>query len=105
MGLIILSSPRRVSEKDPIGRLVAGASKKACVDEGFKPEDSVCINTMPVLGDDCGTSCKQMGSKIGDNDPGKNEEAGVVDQQMQVILSLSGIPSNVSVPASDMPWG
>lgn len=103
MSLIVLSSPRGISKMDPTARLVAGAFKTACVDECFKPEDRVCINRMPVFRDDSGTPCKQMGSKIGDNDPWKNQEAGVVGQQMQILLPQLGTPSNVPVPAPDMP--
>ena len=53
--LVILASARGVTEKDPVGRLVAGTSKSLGVHKGFQPVNRMVIEVLPVLLDRPGT--------------------------------------------------
>lgn len=50
MGLIVLASPRRLSQQNPVGGAIAGAVKPFRVDEGFHKEDGMAIGALPIGG-------------------------------------------------------
>jgi hypothetical protein len=78
--LISLAAAGGRAQIDPVGSVVTGPCEEVGVDEGLDPADGMCIESLPVARQNSGASCQQMRSQIGDNNPGKHQEAEVVGQ-------------------------
>lgn len=78
--LISLAAAGGRAQIGPVGGVVTGPSEEIGVDEGLDPVDGMCIESLPVARQNPGASCQQMRGQIGDNNPGKHQEAEVVGQ-------------------------
>jgi len=99
---VVFAPALRGAETDPIGGLVAGAGVWF-LDKGFQQYGSVGIDAMPVREQKTNVMSKQVGGQVRHADEGQNEEPGVVDDLVQILLPDPGRPADVPVPAA-RPW-
>ena len=78
------AAPLGLSDVDPVGSLVAGAGEALGLDEGFQQNGSVSVAVLPVLGELTRGQGQQLGGEVLGLDPGKDQETGVVDDQLKV---------------------
>lgn len=101
---VVLAAAGGVTQIDPVGGLVAGACEKVGIDESLDPVDGMGVEFLPVRGKGTSSRGEQMGRQTMAADPGKQEKAGVVSEQVDVLGPCLGIPSDKAVTASDVPW-
>ena len=105
MGLIILSPACGFAKINPVGRLVTGAPETCCVHKGLQEVDRVPIEPLPVLSKPPGHSTQDIGSQVRHPDPGHNQEAAVIGNQVEILSSYTGRPTDKAVPAADVARG
>src|SRR5690606_12962852 len=66
----------------PVGRFIAGAGKARLLDEGFEQNRAIRIGAVPVVGQATYGQREDPRREIATADPGQDEEACVVDDQM-----------------------
>jgi hypothetical protein len=94
MQRIKLAAALRVAEVLPVRSLVTGASKARLLDEGFEQDRPIGIAGMPVLGQSLSGQGEDARGEVFAADPRQDEEAGIIDDQVQVALSLLRRPAN-----------
>ena len=99
------AAPLGLSDLDPVGRLVAGAGEALGVDEGFQQDGPVGVAVVPVLGELTRGQGQQFGGQVLGLDPGKDQETGIVDDQLKVALPLRRTPADEAVARGGFPGG
>ena len=94
-----------LADRAPVGGAVAGAAKPLGVDEGFRENGGKAVAVFPIVGELAGGASKDVGGEVFDVDPGKDEEAGIVDHEVEVAFSLLGGPADEAVAGGDGPGG
>src|ERR1035441_5876988 len=98
-----LTTALRIAEVLPVGRLVAGAGKARLLDEGFEQDRPIGVAGLPVGGQSSADQGEDARGEVFAVDPWQDEEAGVIDDQMQVALSLISRPADNLIPRFDFP--
>jgi hypothetical protein len=98
-----LAATLRFADLLPVGCLVAGAGKARFFDEGFEQDRPIGIAGLPVIGQSLSCQGEDAGSEIFAVDPRQDQEAGVIDNEMQVALSLMRCPPNELIPGFYFP--
>jgi hypothetical protein len=93
-----LAATLRIPEELPVGGLVTGTGKARLLDEGFDQDRPIGIAGLPVIGQALSGQSQDAGSEIFAVDPRQDQEPGVIDDQMQVALSLICGPTDELVP-------
>src|SRR5271167_3371467 len=88
----------RITEVLPVGGLVAGAGKARLLDEGFEQDRAIGVAGLPVIGQSSAHQGKDARGEVLAADPRQDEEAGVVDDEVEVPLSLISRPANDLIP-------
>src|SRR5712691_3728836 len=94
MPLIELAAALSVPEIVPVGGLIAGAYETWPFDEGFQQHGPVGVAGMPVVGQasaDKGECARGEDIAV---DKGQDEESGVIDDEMQITLTLIVRPAD-----------
>ena len=99
------AAPLGLSDVDPVGSLVAGAGEALGLDEGFQQNGSVSVAVLPVLGELTRGQGQQLGGEVLGLDPGKDQETGVVDDQLKVPLPFRRTPADEAVARGGFPGG
>ncbi len=94
MVAVKLATALGLSEMDPVGSGVTGAVEARALDDGFKPSGLEGVAGAPVLRYLAGGASQDVGSEVADGNPGQNEEAGVVDDQVEPGALLRRCPSD-----------
>lgn len=87
----------------PVGSFVAGALKPFSIHEGLKEDDCVVIDSFPIPGDDSGHLTQNVRGKIGDFNPGQDKETGILDNEMDVFISVDRFPFDEVIPTGHLP--
>ena len=95
---IQFSAPLGLPYIDPIGSLVTSSTETRGLHEGLQQDRSVSVARGPILGKAFGHHGKQLRGKVLGAYPGEDEEAGIVDNQREALLSLSIVPADEAVP-------
>ena len=103
--LIEFAAALSESDADPVGSAVAGAVEAVGLDKGFQQNGLITVAGEPIGGQLTGCGGENAGGQIGGADPGKDQEAGVVDHQVEVLLALRWRPTDPLVAWSDLPSG
>src|SRR5665213_776067 len=98
-----LSPTLRVAEVSPVGGPVAGTGKARLFNEGFEQDRPIRIAALPVIGQSSAHPAEDARGEVFASDPRQDQEAGVVDDQMQVALPLVFIPADELIPGFDLP--
>lgn len=102
MGLVILSPACGFAKINPVGRLVTDALETFCVHKGLQEVDRVLIKPLPVIFKPPGHPTQDMGSQVRHPDPGQNQEAALIGNQVDILSAYTGCPTDKAVPAADM---
>ena len=94
MQSIELASTLGVSEILPVGGLVASACEARFLDEGFQQDRTVRIAGMPVVRQASADQGEGARGEVATLYPGQDEEARVVDDEVQVARTLIVRPAN-----------
>jgi hypothetical protein len=104
-GLAELPAASSFADAVPVVSLVAGASESLWIDKCLKEMDRVGIDIFPISRYAAAVEGQQMGSQVGDLNPGQNQKSTLIGNQTEVVLPDPYIPSDKSVPGSDVPGG
>jgi hypothetical protein len=100
---IELAAALRIAEVSPVGGLVAGAGKTRFLDEGFEQDGPIGVASLPVIGQSAAHQGENARGQIFAVDPRQDEEARIVDDEMQVALSLIPRPTDDLIRGFDLP--
>src|ERR1700738_3120026 len=89
-----LAASLRVAEIPPVGGFVAGAREAWLLNEGFQQNRTIRVAGVPVLGQAAADQAKHARSEIFTVYPRQDQEARVVDDEMQVSSALFGGPAD-----------
>lgn len=92
-----------LSNMDPVSRAVAGTAEATLFDKGFEHNRLVVIVNLPIARQALGNACQDLGGEVLGVDPGKNEEAGVVYDQIKITHLLLIGPADEPVARGDFP--
>ena len=102
---VFLSPPLGDSDGDPVGGHVAGSPEAVHLDEGLEEDGGVVVALLPVVRKASCRHAKEHGGEIPRLDPGKDEKAGVVDDERKILLLLFCGPADKGIPGSGFPGG
>src|SRR5438093_8911818 len=101
-----LASPALgLAQADPVGRSIASPGKALPIHECFQQPDPLPILGLPVPPDPSADLAQDMTGQVRHNNPWKNQEPRIVNDESQVAGSLAGTPSNPLVPHRALPGG
>lgn len=100
---IELTATRGVTEVLPVCGLVASTGEARLFDEGFKRDWSIRIAGVPVLWQAPGDQSEDAGGEITAIDPRQDEEARVVDDEVQTVSALRCGPTDRSIARLGFP--
>ena len=89
-----LAASLRVAEVLPVGGFVASAGKARLFDEGFEQDWAIRVASMPVLGQASADQGEDAGGEVTAMDPRQDEEARVIDDEVQMALALLAAPAD-----------
>jgi len=90
---------------NPVGGLIAGALKSLGIHKGLQKDEGMVIDSLPVPGEDSGHSAQQVRGQRGNLHPRQDEEASILGDEMEVSISVSGLPSDELIPTGHLPGG
>ena len=89
----------------PVSSLIAGSFESFAIHKGLQEGDRMVVDFLPVSWEDSRHCPQEVRCQMGNLDPGKDEEAGVVDDEVEVVLSLVSGPADEAVAWGDGPGG
>ena len=105
VGRVEFAAALRFANADPIGGLVTGAGKTLLLDEGLQQHGAVAIAVLPIKREQACSHAQQLRGEVLGRDPGEDEEAGVVHDQVQPTLPLGAVPADERVARCGLPCG
>src|ERR1039457_5068339 len=100
---IDLATALRIAQASPVGSLVAGARKARLYEEGFEQDRPIGVAGVPGIGQSLNGQGEDARGQVFAVDPRQDQEAGVVDDEVQVALSLICRPTDELIPGFDLP--
>lgn len=91
------------ADLNPIRGLVAAPLEPFGIHKGLKEDDGMVIDPLPVLREDFSHPAQDVGGKIWDLDPGKDKEACILSNKMDVSIPVSRSPSDEIISRGDLP--
>jgi hypothetical protein len=88
---------------NPVGRLIADSLESFAIHKGLQKDDRMVVDFLPVPWEDSGHSPQEVRCQMRNLDPGKNEEAGILGNKMDVSISVIGLPSDEVIPREHLP--
>src|SRR5216684_496632 len=98
-----LAAALRIAQVSPVGSLVAGAGKARLLDKGFEQDRPIGVAGLPVGGQSSADQGEDARGQVFAADPRQDKEAGIVDDEVQVALSLVGRPTDGLIAGFDLP--
>src|SRR6266516_172570 len=102
LGMVILSTAGRQSERYPIRRTVSGAAEPPGIHECFEIVDRMPIDAFPVQRQPACHTGENVRPKMWNLHEGQNQETGVVGQEADVPPPRLGRPAYEPVTGSQM---
>ena len=87
----------------PVGGPVAGTGETLGIDEGLHEHRAVGVALLPMFGQGAGSQSKNLGGEILRADPGQDQEAGVVDDEVEVSRALRVAPADIVIARRALP--
>ena len=81
----------------PVGRAITGPAKARGIDERLQPMNRMCVEPLPLLRNKLGHATQNVRGQVLDLNPGQNQKARVVGQQVHVALARFLAPAEVTV--------
>src|SRR3990172_10589823 len=98
-----LAPSLRIAKVLPVGGLVRGAGEARLLDKGFEQHRPIGVAGLPVIGQAPAHQGEDSRGQVFAVDPRRDEEAGIVHDEVQIALSLIGCPTDELVPGLDLP--
>lgn len=99
------SHPFGFTHTDPVGGLIAGSPETVSFHKGFQQMDRVMVDFEPILSNPFDVEGKDSGCQAFDGNPGQDEKAGVVGQEVQIPYLGGMVPSNEGLSGVHPPGG
>src|SRR3990172_13252706 len=93
----------RVAEVLPISGFVSCAGEARLFDEGFEQHRAIGVAGLPIIGQSAADQGEDARGEVFAADPRQDEEAGVVDDQVQVAPTLIARPTDDLIPGFNLP--
>src|ERR1700686_4192822 len=103
MQCVEFTATSRVAKILPVGGFVASACKARLFDEGFQQYRAIGIASVPVLGQATADQGKDPRGKVFTVYPRQDEEARVVDDEVQITATLRARPADDAVARFNFP--
>ena len=103
LGLFLDPAPGGLAQVDPVGRPVACALEALAIHEGLQVMDRVTVELLPVGADPAGDAAQDMAGQMRNLDPGQDEEARVICQEMEMLPAHRRRPADEPVARSHVP--
>ena len=97
------SSPTRLPQANPVGRLIAGPPVAGHLHERFQQHRPVAVALLPVLTDPLRRQRQRLARQIPHPHPGKNQKSRIRHHPVQSLLAISFRPSDPRVPLAQRP--
>ena len=98
-----LAAPGSAANVDPVGGLIASALVALIFHKGFEQHRAKAVSAKPVIGQLAGGKGQNLRSQPFALDPGQDQEARIVDHQLQVFLTLRFTPADEALPVLQLP--
>ena len=92
-----------VADKDPVGGPIGSASEAILLDKSLQEKRAVGVALFPMGRKTLGDTSEDARCQIVRSDPGKDEEASIVDDEMKKTFTLLLVPANELITRSDFP--
>ncbi|MHB1567185.1 MAG: hypothetical protein ACYCXG_10810 [Acidiferrobacter sp.] len=107
MECVELAASLGIPEILPVGRLAASAGEARFPNEGFEQDRTIGVAGVPVVGQALRCRGEDARGEVFTVNPGQDEEAGIVDDDVQVAAALLGGPADGVIapkPSAAMMW-
>jgi hypothetical protein len=94
---IELAAALRIAEILPVGRFVTGTSEARFLDKGLEQDRSIGVTDIPVMSQAPRGEGEDARSEVFAVDPWKDEEPGVIDDEMQITFPLLPRPTDEGI--------
>ena len=94
MECVELAASLGIPEILPVGGLVASAGEAQLLDEGFQQDRAIGVAGVPIIGQASADQSEDPRSEVFTANPWQDEEAGVVDDEVQVAPALLSGPAD-----------
>src|SRR6266852_668445 len=88
---------------DPVGRLVTGASESVLLHKGLQQVNGMAVAPLPVGLDPAGDLSKNMAGQRGHPQPRQDQKTAVVSDEGQALGTLPGRPTNPPISGRALP--
>src|SRR5205823_13943167 len=88
---------------DPVGGPVTSSSKALCVHQRFQQQWAMPVSSLPSARHPPGAQRQNLAGQSLDPHPGQNQEPSVIDDPLQVALSLLVAPPDPGVAGLHLP--
>ena len=102
MGLVVLAASRGLAQELPVGRTVASSLEALRIDEGLQEIDRVPIHRAPVGRESACHAAQDVRGQVWHLDPGQDQKAGVVREQVDVGQAHLFAPADVAVATAQV---
>ena len=98
-----LPRPLGLADMDIVGGAVTGAGESIGLDKGLDHQRAVSVASLPVVRQPPTDAREHAGGGVLDLHPGQDQEAGVVDHQMQTGMALLWVPADEPITRRHLP--
>src|ERR1019366_5649482 len=91
---IELAASLGITQVLPVGGFVASAGEARLFDEGFEQDGAIRVASVPVFGQASADQAEGARGEVATGNPRQDEEAGVIDDEVQMALALLAAPAD-----------
>ena len=102
MGLIVLAASRGLTQDKPVGSSVASSLEALRIDKCLQEKNWVPVQSIPIGADLAPHTPQDVRGQVGHLDPGQNQKAGVVREQVDVGQASLFAPANMAVATAQV---
>jgi hypothetical protein len=83
-----------LANEDPVGGAIARSPETLSVDEGLQEDRCIFVTVLPIREHALDGSAQDAGGEVGRDNPGKDQETGVVDHEGEIAPTLLRGPAD-----------
>jgi len=100
---IEFATPLCLADMDPVRRAVARTLETVALNESLDQDRLVAIAFVPIPGQPSGDGAENPGGEVLGADPGENQEAGVVHDEVELAFPLLYRPADPAITRTGFP--
>ena len=97
------AAARRTAKLNPIGSFVSRSLVTCAVDQGFKQQGAIAIQSFPVSGQALSCQRKNLAGKTANGNVRRNQESTVGNDELKVPFAFFGVPADPGVARRHLP--